>query len=201
LRTAATASPILHARNVKIEFPPCMNGATMISPFSKLLDLVVDGHFRKDRSGRLAFSPRVAFRDKAYFVDSPSDAVKIKAVVRMYQSASTLVSVLAYPVMMIVGLFLDDYAGLTPRGHRLQVSFGIPLFYALISSALLWMLCRFYKKAIFTFTSPLVEVGPDVMGQLTEISPRPRRILFAASACILLLLLLIIFAVTFSSIS
>lgn len=169
----------------------------MISPFSKLLDHVVDGHFRQDRSGRLAFSPRVAFRDKAYFVDSPSDAQKIKAVVRMYQSASTLVSVLAYPVMMIVGLFLDDYAGLTPRELRLQVSLGIPLFYALISSALIWMLWHFYKKAISTFTSSLTEGGPDVLAQLTEIYPRPRRILFTAGACILLLLL-IIFAVTFS---
>ncbi|HXQ25262.1 MAG TPA: hypothetical protein VN822_02535 [Candidatus Acidoferrales bacterium] len=159
----------------------------MISPFSKMMDYAVDAHFRKDRSGRLVFIP-FGRKGKCYFVDSKSDEEKIRAFVRMYRSAIQLISFLIYPSAMFPGLILEDYAGLSPRGHRLAIALGIPLFFSLVLSALVWMLWSLYKGAIPSLTSSLSEAGPDVMGQLSKISQRPWRLpLFFVAAGLLLI--------------
>lgn len=151
------------------------SGAAMISPFSELMDYAVEAHFRKDRSGRVVFIPFSPKR-KGYFVDSKSDEEKIRAFVRMYRSATTLITFLTSPILFVPVFILEDYGGLTPRGHRLAITFGIPLFFWLVLIALAWMVWRLYKGAVPSFTSSLSEAGPDVMGQLSEISPRPRLV-------------------------
>jgi hypothetical protein len=147
----------------------------MTSAFSKMMDHAVEAHFRKDRSGRLVFIPFSPKR-KAYFVDSKSDEEKIRALVKMYRSAIQLISWLAFPSVFVPAVILEDYAGLSPRGHRFAIAFGIPLFFWLVCGALAWMLWSLYKEAIPSLTSSLSEAGPEVMGQLREISPRPRRL-------------------------
>src|SRR5216684_5388150 len=147
----------------------------MSSPFSRMMDHAVEAHFRKDRSGRLVFIP-FSLRRKCYFVDSKSDEEKIRALVKMYRSAIQLISWLAFPSVFVPAVILEDYAGLTPRGHRFAIAFGIPLFFWLVLCALLWMLWSFYKGAIPSLTSSLSEVGPDLKGQLSEISRRSWRL-------------------------
>jgi hypothetical protein len=159
----------------------------MISPFSKMMDYAVEAHFRKDRSGRVVFIPFSPKR-KGYFVDSKSDEEKIRAFVRMYRSATTLITFLTSPILFVPAFILEDYGGFTPRGHRLAITFGIPLFFWLVLIALAWMLWSLYKGAIPSLTSSLSEVGPDVMGQLSEISPRPRRLALLVAAAGLLLI-------------
>jgi hypothetical protein len=165
----------------------------MISPFSKLMDYAVEAHFRKDRSGRLVFIPFGPKR-KCYFVDSKSDEEKIRALVKMYRSATTLITFLTYPSLFVPGLILEDYAGLSPRGHRLAIAFGIPFFFWLVIIALQWMLWRLYKGAIPSLTSSLSEAGPDVRGQLREISPRPRLLFLLFVVAFLLLIVSALFA-------
>src|SRR5580700_4227817 len=116
----------------------------MISPFSRMMDYAVEAHFRKDRNGRLVFIP-FSLKKKCYFVDSKSDEEKIRAFVKMYRSATQLITFLIYPSALVPGLILEDYAGLTPRGHRFAIAFGIPLFFSLVLGALVWMLWRSYK--------------------------------------------------------
>jgi hypothetical protein len=159
----------------------------MISPFSRMMDYAVEAQFRKDQSGRLVFIPFSPKR-KCYFVDSKSDEEKIRAFVRMYRSASALISFLLYPSAMVPGLILEDYAGLSPRGHRLAIALGIPLFFALVLIALVWMLWSLYKGAIPSLTSSLSEVGPDVMGQLSKIPRPPWRLplLFVGASLLLI---------------
>jgi hypothetical protein len=165
----------------------------MISPFSKMMDYAVDAHFRKDRSGRVVFIP-FSLKRKCYFVDSKSDEEKIRALVKMYRSAIQLISWLAFPSTFVPAFILEDYGGLTPRGHRFAIAFGIPLFFWLVLGALAWMLWGLYKGAIPSLTSSLSEAGPDVMGQLSEISPRPRRLVLLVVTAFLLLIVLALFA-------
>src|SRR5882762_4046650 len=137
----------------------------MISLFSRMMDYAVESHFGKDRSGRSVFIP-FSRKGKCYFVDSKSDEEKIRALVKMFRSAVQLISFLTYPSLFVPGLILEGYAGLRPRGHRLAIAFGIPLFFWLILGALAWMLWSLYKGAIPSFTSSLSEVGPEIKDQL-----------------------------------
>jgi hypothetical protein len=125
----------------------------MTSPFSRLMDYAVDAHFRKDQSGRLVFVP-FSLKRKCYFIDSKSDTDKIRAFVRMYRSAFQLISFLTYPSLIIPVLILEDYAGLTPRGHRMAIALGIPLFFWAVLIALLWMQWSLYKGGIPSMTPP-----------------------------------------------
>lgn len=159
----------------------------MISLFSRMMDHAIESHFTKDRSGRLVFIP-FSRKRKCYFVDSKSDEEKIRALVKMFRSAITLITFLTYPSVMVPALILDGYAGLSPRGHRLTIALGIPLFFWLVLGALAWMFWSLYKKAIPSLTSSLSEVGPDVTGQLSQISQRPRRLplLFVVAGLLLI---------------
>ncbi len=166
----------------------------MFSPFSRMMDYAVDAHFRKDQSGRLVFVP-FSLKRKCYFVDSKSDAEKIRAFVRMYRSVFQLISFLTYPSFIFPALILDDYAGLTPRGHRFAIAFGIPLLFWLVLCALLGMLWSFYKGAIPSLTSSLSEVGPDLKGLLSEISRRSWRLPLLVAAAGFFLMALALFAI------
>jgi len=95
----------------------------MISPFSKMTDYVVDTHFMKDRTGRLVFVPFGPKR-KCYFVDSKSDEEKIRAFVRMFRSLNQLIGFLVYPSVLIPGLILKDFAGLTPQDTEWRLVWG-----------------------------------------------------------------------------
>jgi hypothetical protein len=141
----------------------------MIPLFSKFIDAAVDRHFKKDRSGRLVFIPFSPKRE-CYFVDSKSDEEKIRALVRMFQSAITVIPLVMYPIIAVPGFILDGYAGLSPRGHRLTIALGIPLFLWLVLTLFMWMLWSLYKRAIPGLTASLSEVGSDVTSDLRRIS-------------------------------
>ncbi len=147
----------------------------MISPFSRMMDLAVECHFKKDRSGRLVFIP-FTLKGKCYFVDSKSDEEKIKAFVKMFRSAVQLITWLSLPAIYVPALILDGYAGMSPRGHRMAIAFGVPLFFWLILGTLAWALWGVYKKTVPSLTDSLSEVGPDVKSHLREISRQPRRL-------------------------
>jgi len=144
----------------------------MISWFSKLMDRAVDAHFRKDPGGRLVFVPET--KGKCYFVDSKFDEEKIRAFVKMYRSAIQIISWLAFPSMYFPAIILDDFAGLTPRAHRMAFSLGIPLSFWLVLIALMLIIWALYRQAVPCFTASLSEVGPELKGQLSPITPRPR---------------------------
>jgi len=170
----------------------------MISLFSRMMDHAVETHFMKDRSGRLVFVP-FGLKRKCYFVDSKSDEEKIRAFVRMYRSLNQLVAFLGYPSVFIPGLVLEDLAGLSPRGHRFAIAFGIPLIFLLVLIALLWMLWSLYKGAIPSLTSSLTEVGPDLKGQLSEISQRSWRLPLLVAGAFFLLMAFALFAILAAS--
>jgi hypothetical protein len=159
-------------------------GAAMISPFSKMMDYAVEGHFRKDPNGRSVFLPLI-YKRKGYFVDSKSDEEKIRAFLKMYRSASTLLSWLVFPSIYFPGLILSVY-GVSPMRNKLTIYAWIASVFILFYAASAWMLWSVYKGTIPSLTSSLSEVGPDIMGQLSEISPRPRRLAFVAAGLLLI---------------
>jgi hypothetical protein len=159
--------------------------------FSRLMDRAVDSQFWKDQSGRLVFIP-FTLKGKCYFVDSKSDEEKLRGFVKLFRSEITLISWLTFPSIYVPGLLLDAYAGLTPRGHRLAIALGIPMFFWLILGGLAVMLWFVYKKTVPSVTASLGEVGPEVKYQLRETYRRPGRVaLGVALACLGLLILLI----------
>jgi hypothetical protein len=170
----------------------------MISPFSRMMDYAVDTHFLKDRSGRLVFVP-LGLKRKCYFVDSKSDEEKIRAFVRVYRSLNQMIGFLGYPGVFIPGLILEDFAGLTPRAHRFAIALGIPMFFSLVLIVLLWMVWSLYKGAIPSFTSSLTEVGPEMKGQLSEISQRSWRPALLVAISFFLLMVLVLFAILAAS--
>jgi len=160
--------------------------------FSGVMDRAVDCQFRKDRSGRLVFIP-FTLKGKCYFVDSKSDEEKLRGFVKLFRSTLTLISWLSFPSIYIPGLILDDFAGLTPRGHRLAIALGVPLFFWAILGVLAFMLWFVYKGTVPNMTASLGEVGPELKGQLREISGRPGRVALGVSlACLGLLILMIV---------
>jgi hypothetical protein len=167
----------------------------MTSPYSRLISRVADLQFRKDPSGRSVFLP-LGPRGKAYVVDTTADEQKIKAFVKMYKSASMLISLLTFPAVYFPGVFLADFAGLSPKSHRLAISLGVSMFFALVLAALQLILWAVYKGTVPGVTSSLLEVGPDLRNQLTEISPQQRRVqriaLIILGACTILLGLFIL---------
>ena len=117
----------------------------------------------------------------------------------MYRSVTQLIAFLTYPSIFVPGLILEDYAGLTPRGHRLAIALGIPLFFSLILISLLWMLWGLFKGAIPSLTSSLSEVGPELKGQLSGISQRSWRLPLLVITAFLFLMVLVLFAILASS--
>ena len=171
----------------------------MIPLISKILDAAVERQFRKDPGGRLVFVP-FSLKRKCYFVDSKADEEKIRALVRMFRSVTTVMPLVIYPIMMAPGLFLDHYAGLSPRSHRLAIAIGIPLYIWLILIGFLWMLWSLYKGAIPGLTASLSEVGPDVKDELREFSQGvPRRALAVVAVLLLIGAALIAFLTSYHS--
>jgi len=169
----------------------------MIPLISKILDAAVERQFRKDPGGRLVFVP-FSLKRKCYFVDSKADEEKIRALVRMYRSVTTVIPLVIYPIIMAPGLFLDDYAGLSPRGHRLAIAIGIPLYIWLVLIGFLWMLWSLYKGAIPALTASLSEVEPGAKDALREFSPSvPRRALAVAAVLLLIGAALIAFLTSY----
>jgi hypothetical protein len=158
----------------------------MISLFSRAMDYQIQGQFRKDPSGRLVFFPFTS-KGKAYFIESKSDEEKIRSFVKLFRSAIALISFLIYPSLFVPAFILEDYAGLSPKQHRLAIALGIPLFFWLILGALAWMLWGVYKGAIPVLTASLSEVGPDLKRQLSEASPSRLLALLCLFAGIILL--------------
>ena len=106
----------------------------MLSLFSKLIDYGVATQFRNDPSGRAVFLP-YGPRKNAYFVDSKADEEKIRSFVKLYRSASTLVSWLG-----TIGIFVFDwcwtsYASAEPLRSRetaLIVSSSLYLLFIIV---------------------------------------------------------------------
>jgi len=163
-----------------------------MSLFSRLMDYGVESHFRKDPSGRLVFLP-FGPRKKAYFVDTKSDEEKIRAFVKMYRSATAMISWMTTGIL-ILGLMLHDYARSNPREYSLAFTLGLPLFLWLLLIAFMLMLWGLYKRTVPGFTASLPEVGPDVRGQLSAISQRPRVLVLVFLAAGLFLMAVAIFA-------
>src|SRR5258708_6734929 len=160
--------------------------------FSRIMDRAVDSQFRKDRNGRLVFIP-FTLKGKCYFVDSKSDEEKLRGFVKLFRSTLALISWLSFPSIYIPGVILEDFAGLTPREHRLAIALGVPLFFWAILGALALMLWFVYKRTVPSVTASLSEAGPDVKSQLREISRRPGRVALGVSlACLGLLILLMV---------
>jgi hypothetical protein len=148
------------------------------------MNRVADAHFGRDSNGRLVFIPFTR-RGKCYFVDSKGDEEKIRAFVNMYRIPNALISILISPMVMIPGLFLEDYGRLTPRAHRLTVALGVSGFFWLSFVALVLMLWVVYKTAVPGLTASLSEVAPEIKAQLRTISPEQRGRRRIALVCLL----------------
>jgi lysylphosphatidylglycerol synthetase-like protein (DUF2156 family) len=168
----------------------------MIPFFSKVIDAAVDRRFTKDRSGRLVFIP-LGLKQKCYFVDSKADEEKIRALVRMFQSAIAVIPLVTYPIAAFPGLILEDHGGLSPRGHRLTIALGIPLFLFVVLALFMWMLWSLYKKAIPGLTASLSEVGPDVRSDLRRASQPMQRSMALIAAGLIVVLAVLVFLVSY----
>jgi hypothetical protein len=87
-----------------------------------LMDRLADIQFRKDAGGRLIFIP-FSRKGKCYFVDSKADEEKVRAFVKLYRIPNTVISLLLCPIVMVPGLILEDYGGLTPPSTQVDDCF------------------------------------------------------------------------------
>ena len=154
------------------------------------MNRVADAHFRKEPGGRLVFSPFTR-KGKCYFVDSKADEEKIRAFVNMYRIPNTLISFVIAPMVVIPGLILEDYGGLTPRAHRLTMALGISGFFWLSFVGLALLLWFVYRAAVPGLTASLSEVAPEIKAQLRAVSPQQERSRRVALVCLLAGLILL----------
>jgi hypothetical protein len=148
-----------------------------------LVSHLTDVQFRRDPSGRLVFIPFTR-RGKCYFVDSKADEEKVRAFVKMYRIPNTVISLLLCPIVLIPGLILEDYGGLTPRAHRLTIALGISGFFWLSIVAFEVMLWVVYIATVPGLTASLSEVAPEIKAQLRAISPQHRGLRRGALVCL-----------------
>jgi hypothetical protein len=163
-----------------------------------LMNRLADAHFRKEPGGRLVFIPFTP-RGKCYFVDSKADEEKIRAFVNMHRIPSTLISFLIAPMVMVPGMILEGYGGLTPRAHRLTIALAVSGFFWLSIVAFAAMLWVVYIATVPGLTASLSEVAPEIKAQLRAISPQQRGQRRGALLCLLaglILLGLALFALT-----
>ncbi len=163
-----------------------------------LMNRLADVHFRKEPSGRLVFIPFTR-RGKCYFVDSKADEEKVRAFVNLYRIPNALISLLMCPMVMVPGLIVEDYGGLTPRAHRLTIALGISGFFWLSFVALALMLWVVYKAMVPGLTASLSEVAPEIKAQLSGICSQqrgPRRVALVCLLAGLILLGLALVALT-----
>ena len=109
----------------------------------------------------------------------------------MYRIPNTLISFLIAPLVMIPGLILEDYGGLTPRAHRLTIALGISGFFWLNFVALGLMLWVVYRAMVPGLTASLSEVAPEIKAYLSALSPQPRALRRVTLACLLAGLILL----------
>src|ERR1700686_1633702 len=112
-----------------------------------LMNRLADAHFRKEPGGRLVFIPFTP-KGKCYFVDSKADEEKVRAFLKMYRIPNTVITLPLCPIVMVPGLILEDYGGLTPRAHRLTIALGVSGFFWLSFVALALMLWVVYKATV-----------------------------------------------------
>ena len=155
-----------------------------------LMDRLADIQFRKDAGGRLIFIP-FSRKGKCYFVDSKADEEKVRAFVKLYRIPNTLISVLMTPMVMVPGLILEDYGGLTPRAHRLTIALAVSGFFWLSLVALALMLWFVYKAAVPGLTASLSEVAPEIKAQLRASSSEQRGLRRVLLVCLLAALILL----------
>ena len=155
-----------------------------------LMNRLADVHFRKEPSGRLVFIPFTR-RGKCYFVDSKADEEKVRAFVNMYRIPNALISLLMCPMVMVPGLILEDYGGLTPRAHRLTIALAVSGFFWLTFVALALMFWVVYKTAVPGLTASLSEVAPEIKAQLRAISSEQRGLRPVLLVCLLAALILL----------
>jgi hypothetical protein len=164
----------------------------MNSLFSRAMEYHVEAQFRKDPSGRLVFLP-FGPRKQGYFVDSKPDEEKIRSFLKMYRSASAMINLLIFPSVYLPG-FVLNFCGM-PLRSKLGTIAGTSLFFMLLFGSLIFVLWAVYKETVPGLTSSLSEVPPDLKGQLSEISPRPRRLQRAARLLLLVATVLLVLGV------
>jgi hypothetical protein len=163
----------------------------MPSPFTKFLDSAVAAQFRKDSSGRTVFFPFTPKRE-AYFVDSPSEEQKLRAVVRLYRGGSAALnlmwSLLNYIAVLAPGSISSYYGGYVPLRVKLIAIAWVAVPSLLFWGAAAWIIWGLYKQAIKIFTPALPPAGPEVFAQLLPVSRRPQRVALAVlgALCILI---------------
>jgi hypothetical protein len=148
-----------------------------------LMNRLADAHFRKESAGRLVFIPFTP-KGKCYFVDSKADEEKVRAFVNMYRIPNTLISFLICPLVVVPGLILEDYGGLTPRAHRLAIALGISGFFWLSFVALGLTLWVVYRATVPGLTASLSEVAPEIKAQLSAIDRQQRGLRPLALVCL-----------------
>src|SRR5258708_649715 len=92
----------------------------------------------------------------------------------MHRIPSTLISLLVTPIVMVPGLILEVYGGLTRRAQRLTIALGVCGFFWLSIVAFAVMLWVVYIATVPGLTASLSEVAPEIKGQLRAISPQQR---------------------------
>jgi hypothetical protein len=155
-----------------------------------LMNSLADVHFKKEPGGRVVFVPFTR-KEKCYFVDSKADEEKVRAFVNMYRIPNALISFLIAPMVMVPGLILENYGGLTPRAHRLTIALGISGFFWLNFVALGLMLWVVYRAMVPGLTASLSEVAPEIKAHLSAFSPQPRALRRVRLACLLAGLILL----------
>jgi hypothetical protein len=151
----------------------------MPSPLARFLDFAVSAQFREDSRGRLVFLPLITKRE-AYFVDSPSDAEKLRALARMYRGASAVLnlmwSLLNFIAVLAPGSVSSYYGGYVPLRAKLTAIAWVAVPSLLFWATSAWVVWSLYKQAIKKFTQALPPASPEVVAQLPAPSRRPQRI-------------------------
>jgi hypothetical protein len=169
----------------------------MPSPFAKFLDFAVAAQFRQDPRGRTVFLPLIT-KNQAYYVDSPADEQKLRALVRLYRGCSAALnlmwSLLNFIAVLAPGSISSYYGGAVPLRDKLIAVAWVAVPSLLFWSAAAWIVWKLYKDAIKIFTQSLSPVAPEVLRQLPAANRRPQRVAMVVLGASLIVIAIVLLA-------
>jgi hypothetical protein len=151
----------------------------------------VDALFRKDASGRTIFLPRGP-RKPGYYVDSPSDEQKIRALVKLKVAATIFFNLggflVSYALAASWNALYFTHLPISIEARALRTGAVYVISALVIQFTPILVIQKMYQRSLREICQNLQPVEPGVLAQLGDVwKPYRQRVLLALAVGLLLM--------------
>jgi len=156
-----------------------------------MFNQAVEALFRKDASGRVIFLPRGP-RKTGYYIDSPSDAQKLKALVKLQVAATIFFNLggflVSYALAASWNALYFTHLPISIEARALRTGAVYVISALVIQFTPILVVQKIYQRSLRDICQNLQPVEPGVLAQFGDIwKPYRQRVLLALAVGILLM--------------